>query len=70
MIPMNIRNISTEQLAKLGLPHLAYLKPVMMNGEAAYAIHAADGTQMALAADRALAIAAVIENEMFPTSVH
>lgn len=70
MTPMNIRNISEDQLAKLGLPHLAYLKPVMMNGEAAYAIHAADGTHMAMVADRNLAIAAVIQNEMFPTSVH
>lgn len=67
---MSIRDISTDDLQKLGLPSVAYLKPVMMNGSMAYAIHAADGTQMALAADRALAIAAVIENEMYPTSVH
>ncbi len=67
---MNIRKISPDQLQKLGMPSIAYLKPVMMNGETAYAIHAADGTPMALAADRALAIAAVIENEMSPTSVH
>lgn len=67
---MTIREISLDDLQKLGMPSVAYLKPIMMNGERAYAIHAADGTQMALAADRALAIAAVIENEMYPTSVH
>jgi len=67
---MNIRKISPDQLQKLGMPSMAYLKPVMMNGAAAYAIHAADGTPMAIAADRALAIAAVIENEMSPISVH
>ncbi len=67
---MNIRDISLDDLQKLGMPSVAYLKPVMMNGTAAYAIHAADGTPMALAADRQLAIEAVIENEMLPTSVH
>lgn len=67
---MNIRDISLADLQQLGMPSVAYLKPVMMNGATAYAIHAADGTQMAVAADRALAIAAVIENEMYPTFVN
>lgn len=67
---MSIRNISTDDLQKLGMPKVAYLKPVVMNGTRAYAIHAADGTPMALAADRDLAIEAVIDNEMLPTSVH
>jgi|EP01037_Dinobryon_pediforme_P010870 hypothetical protein len=67
---MNIRDISPDQLQKLGMPSVAYLKPVMMNGAMGYAIHAADGTPMALAADRDLAIAAVLENEMHPTWVH
>ena len=70
MATFNLRSISPDQLQKLGMPHLAYLKPIIINGAAAYAIHAADGTQMALAADRNLAVAAVIQNEMFPTSVH
>lgn len=67
---MNIRDISTEDLMKLGMPSVAYLKPVLSNGVVVYAIHAADGTPMAMAADRNLAIAAVLENEMHPTLVH
>lgn len=67
---MNIRDISPDQLAKLGMPSVAYLRPVMLNGAPGYAIHAADGTPMAIAADRDLAIAAVLENEMHPTWVH
>jgi hypothetical protein len=67
---INIRKISPDQLQQLGMPSLAYLKPVLMNGTQAYAIHAADGTPMAIAADRNLAIAAVIQHELQPTSVH
>ena len=67
---MNIRDISVEDLMKLGMPSIAYLKPVLANGVVVYAIHAADGTPMAMAADRNLAIAAVLENEMHPTWVH
>jgi hypothetical protein len=67
---MNIRKISTIELQALGMPSVAYVKPVMLDGERGYAIHSADGTRMAVAADRALAIAAVLENEMLPTWVH
>jgi hypothetical protein len=67
---MNIRDISPEQLQQLGMPSIAYFKPVMVKGTPAYAIHAADGTPMAVAADRDLAIAVVLENEMHPTWVH
>lgn len=67
---MNIRDISPDQLQKLGMPSVAYLKPALVNGTMGYAIHAADGTPMALAADRDLAIAAILENEMHPTWVH
>jgi hypothetical protein len=67
---MNNRDISAEDLMKLGMPSIAYLKPVLANGVVVYAIHAADGTPMAMAADRNLAIAAVLENEMHPTWVH
>jgi hypothetical protein len=67
---INIRSLTPSQLQALGTPQLAYVRPIVSNGMAAYAIHSADGTPMAIAADRDLAIAAVIQNEMFPSSVH
>jgi len=67
---MNIRDISLDQLQKLGMPSIAYFKPILNDGVQVYAIHAADGTPMAIAADRNLAIAAVLENEMMPAWVH
>jgi hypothetical protein len=66
----DIRHISAEQLAALGVTHIAYLKPVTLNGVEGIAIHAADGTPMAVAGNRDIATAVVIQNEMLPLSVH
>ena len=67
---MNVRGLSSDQLARLGVSQIAYLKPVVMNGTSGFAIHAADGTPMAVAADREVAIAAILQHEMLPVSVH
>jgi hypothetical protein len=67
---LDIRHLTTEQLASLGMSQIAYVKPVQVNGAVAYAIHAADGTPMALAGDRELAVAAILEHELLPTLVH
>lgn len=67
---LDIRHISTEQLAQLGMQQIAYVKPVMVNGAAAFAIHAADGTPMAIAGGLDVAVAAIVEHEMVPAQVH
>ena len=66
----DIRHLSAEQLGALGVSHIAYVKPVVVNGQAGFAIHAADGTPMAVAGDRAVAVAAILQHEMQPLSVH
>jgi len=66
----DIRHLSEEQLAKLGVAQIAYVKPVFVNGVQGFAIHAADGTAMAVAGDRDIAIAAILQHEMHPLSVH
>ena len=68
--PVDIRHMSVEQLARLGVSQIAYVKPVMLNGTRAFAIHAADGSPMAVAGDETLAVAAIIEHEMVPARVH
>ena len=67
---IDIRHLSSEQLGRLGVSQIAYVKPVVMNGMVAYAIHAADGTPMAVVGDRDVAIAAVHQHEMLATLVH
>jgi len=68
--PLDIRHLSSDQLARLGVQQIAYVKAVMMNGMVAYAIHAADGTPMAMAGNRDVAIAAVHQHEMQVSLVH
>ncbi len=69
-ITVDIRRLTPSQLASLGVSHIAYVRPVTVNGERAYSIHAADGAPMALAGDLDLALAAVSQQEMIPSLVH
>lgn len=69
-VRFDIRHLSEAQLAQLGVQQIAYIRPVVVNGEAGYSIHAADGTPMALAGDRDVAIAAVLQHEMMAALVH
>jgi len=70
VVAFDVRHLSEQQLAALGVSHIAYVKPVMVNGVQGFAIHAADGTPMAVAGDREVAVAAVVQHEMLPVSVH
>ena len=67
---VDIRHITTQQLAQLGMQQIAYVKPVVVNGTAAFAIHAADGTPMAIAGGFEVAVAAIVQHEMVPAQVH
>ncbi len=65
-----VRGMSATQLAQLGLSQLAYIRPVMMDGEVAFAIHGADGTPMAVAADRAMASEAIEQHDLMQVPLH
>jgi len=67
---LNIRKLSQTQLMELGMSQLAYVKPVWLDGTTAFAIFAADGSPMAVAANCDLAVAAIVEHEMVPALVH
>lgn len=63
--------ISAAEFATLGLEHIAYVKPVVLDdGRAAYAIHAADGQEFTTVEDRDIAFATVLQNDLEPVSVH
>jgi hypothetical protein len=66
----DIRHISAEQLAELGVSRIAYVKPVEVDGKQGFAIHAANGAPMALTEDRNVAIAVIVQHEMLPALVH
>lgn len=64
------RQMDAAAFAALGAQQLAYLRPMVMNGQAAVAIFAADGTQIGAAPDVPTAAAAVVQHEMAPALVH
>ena len=69
-LPMDVHAITTEQLQRLGVSQIAYVKPISLNGTTMFAIHGADGSPMALAEDRNLAVAAIMQHEMVAALVH
>jgi hypothetical protein len=66
----NIRHMSARELALFGMQDLAYVKQVTVDGVTGYAVHAADGTQIAVLPDREIAFATVRTHELEPLSVH
>jgi hypothetical protein len=65
-----IRQMSSRELALFGMQDLAYVKPVLVDGVTAFAVHAADGTQITVLPDRDIAVATVRQHDLEPLSVH
>ena len=65
-----LRQLSERELGLLGVNDVAYVKPIVDNGVEAFAVHAADGTRIAVIANRDLAFTVVRQNDMEPVSVH
>lgn len=65
-----IAQFTARDFETLGLEQLAYVKPVEVDGKRRFAVHAADGTEIAVLRGRSLAFAAVRQNDLEPVSVH
>jgi hypothetical protein len=65
-----LRSLSPTDFASLGMNGIAYVKPTMVEGQRGYAIHAADGTPMAVVTDREIAFAAIRQHDLEPADVH
>ncbi len=65
-----IRHMSPKDMALLGMQNLAYIKAVVIDGATGYAVHAADGTEIAVLTDRDVAFATVRQHDLEPLSVH
>ena len=65
-----IRHMSSRELALFGMQDLAFVKPVLVNGVTAFAVHAADGTQITVLPDREIALATLRQHDLEPLSVH
>ncbi len=62
--------MSQHELATLGLEFIAYMKPVVVEGQPLVAIHSANGEMVGLVPSREAATLAIRENELEPVSVH
>jgi hypothetical protein len=67
---LNVQSLSPGAFAHLGLEQVAYVKKVTDEAEQGFAIHAADGTRLAVAPDRATAVAAIRDHDMEPMALH
>jgi hypothetical protein len=65
-----LRQMSPLEWARFGAHQIAYIRPVLVNGVASMAIHAADGTPIGAAPTAELAMAAIRQHEMAPARVH
>ena len=65
-----IKQMSAHELALFGMQDLAYIKAVVVDGMTGYAVHAADGTQIAMLSNRDVAFVTVRQHDLEPVSVH
>lgn len=66
----SLREMSLADLAALGLQGIAYIRPTLVEGTPAFAIFAADGTQIGVVPTRDIARAALNEHDLEEVTVH
>lgn len=67
---IDVRRMSAQDFAALGLFDIAFVKPVTNGGEASFEIHTADGQLVADAPSWDAAVSLILENEMQAARVH
>ena len=66
----DIRHMTSAEFRRLGVRSVVYLRAGLLDGELAYAIHAADGVPMAVVGDVDEAVALASEHGMAFVAVH
>jgi len=67
---VRLKNCSEMEFAYWGVKDFAYIRRVLIDGQPAIAVHAANGTQLAVLETLAAAQVAVLRSDMEPLSVH
>ncbi|MGF1609838.1 MAG: DUF1150 family protein [Kiloniellales bacterium] len=68
--PQKLSQISAQDFLALGMNDMAYVKPVVIDQQPLFAVHAADGRQIAVMPSREVAFATVRHNDLEPLYVH
>jgi hypothetical protein len=70
IVTLSATLLSPRAFKALGIEEIAYVKPIVDDTRSTYAIHAADGTRLAIVEDRLVAFAAIRRNDLEPASLH
>ncbi len=65
-----LSSLSPGDFQLLGLHHIAYIKPVVLNDRMAWSVYAADGTSMSVHLTEQAAAAAARQNHLFSVHTH
>jgi hypothetical protein len=68
--PIKTDDAVAQDFAQFGIERLAYVKRVVSKGVCAYAIYAADGTEIVTVEARAAALKILREHDLEPASIH
>lgn len=66
----DLRALSAGGFARLGLGTIAYVRPTAIEGQPAFALHAADGTPLAVTGTRGVAEGVAYQNDLQLLTVH
>lgn len=67
---VQIKKMTADDLAKLGVNSIAYIKKRLVADKSLWYIYAAEGTELAYTDNENAAISLVVDNELIPVSVH
>ena len=65
-----LKRLSTRDFKTMGLNQMAYIREVKVDGHLSFAVHAADGTEIAVNDSVENALASVLNNDMYPVTLH
>ncbi|MCM2342958.1 MAG: DUF1150 domain-containing protein [Alphaproteobacteria bacterium] len=65
-----LRDLSAQDFLAFGLAQMAYVRPIKVEGQAAWALHAADGTVLTIQNQALLVEALARQNDLEPVSLH
>ena len=65
-----VRDITAEELAKIGVNSVAYIRQRVVDNKDMWFVYAAEGTELAYTVDKNKAISLILDNELIPVSVH
>ncbi len=67
-----LKALSRQDFLKIGMHEIAYIRPFQVAGldHSAFAVYAADGTQLSVLDTLDMAIATVRHNDLMPVTLH